>query len=385
MIQARYVQIHALTQYTAAMLNRDDSGLAKRLPYGGVMRTRVSSQCLKRHWRKNEGPFSLMNIAPDPYRTRELAEKAVMERVTEMLPGDEMTQEIHTAIAQALNVGLYGKDGNDRNKRQPLLFGQPETDWLAQRVAGILRENPGAEKAAEAVGAMFDEKSEQPNFSAFRQSIAMPAGVIGAMFGRMVTSDIDANIDSAISVAHAFTVHGEESEVDYFTAMGDLASAEPGAEHIGTTEINSGIYYVYVCIDVPTLVANTTGRPPNEWQNADRAIAAQAAGNLAGLIATVSPGAKKGSTAPFAYAEGMVVEIGERQPRSLSGAYRIPAKPEMAKAKKKLLAAMEECDQRYGEHETRRKMGFEPDSVAEETLDSLTQWIIEAVTRGEAS
>ena len=385
MIQARYVQIHALTQYTAAMLNRDDSGLAKRLPYGGVMRTRVSSQCLKRHWRKNEGPFSLMNIAPDPYRTRELAEKAVMERVTEMLPGDEMTQEIHTAIAQALNMGLYGKDGNDRNKRQPLLFGQPETDWLAQRVAGILRENPGAEKAAKAVGAMFDEKSEQPNFSAFRQSIAMPAGVIGAMFGRMVTSDIDANIDSAVSVAHAFTVHGEESEVDYFTAMGDLASAEPGAEHIGTTEINSGIYYVYVCVDVPTLVANTTGRPPEQWQNADRTIAAQVTGNLARLIATVSPGAKKGSTAPFAYAEGMIVEIGERQPRTLSGAYRVPVKPQMDEAKKKLLAAIEECDQRYGEHEIRLKMGFEPDGVAKETLESLTQGIIEAVTRGEAS
>ena len=334
MIQARYVQIHALTQYTAAMLNRDDSGLAKRLPYGGVMRTRVSSQCLKRHWRKNEGPFSLMNIAPDPYRTRELAEKAVMERVTEILPGDEIAQETHTAIAQALNEGLYGKDGNDRNKRQPLLFGQPETDWLAQRVAGILRENPGAQKAAEAVGTMFDEKSEQPNFSAFRQSIAMPAGVIGAMFGRMVTSDIDANIDSAISVAHAFTVHGEESEVDYFTAMGDLASAEPGAEHIGTTEINSGIYYVYVCIDVPTLVANTTGRPPERWQDADRAIAAQAAGNLARLIATVSPGAKKGSTAPFAYAEGMIVEIGERQPRTLSGATGFRSSPKWMRPKR---------------------------------------------------
>ena len=384
MTQARYVQIHALTQYTAATLNRDDSGLAKRLPYGGVMRTRVSSQCLKRHWRKHEGPFSLMNIAPDPYRTKELAEKAVMERAAEMLPGDEMAQEVHAAVAQALNVGLYGKDGNDSKKRQPLLFGQPETDWLAQRVAGILRENPGAEKAAEAVAGMFSERSEQQNFSAFRQSMAMPAGIIGAMFGRMVTSDVDANIDSAVSVAHAFTVHREESEVDYFTAMGDLAGAEPGAEHIGATEINSGIYYVYVCIDVPTLVANTTGRPPDRWQDADRAIAAQAAGNLAGLIATVSPGAKKGSTAPFAYAEGMIVEIGERQPRNLSGAYRVPAKPEMGEAKQKLLAAIEECDQRYGEHEIRRKMGFEPDGVEKETLEGLTHWIIEAVANGEA-
>ena len=385
MTQARYVQIHALTQYTAAMLNRDDSGLAKRLPYGGVMRTRISSQCLKRHWRKHEGPFSLMNIKPDPVRTKELAEKAVMERVTQMLPGDEMAREAHAAVAQALNVGLYGRDGNDRNKRQPLLFGQSETDWLAKRVAEILRENPDAGNAATAVGEMFDVKSEQRNFSAFRQSIAMPAGIIGAMFGRMVTSDVDANIDSAVSVAHAFTVHGEESEVDYFTAMEDLAGNEPGAGHIGTTEINSGIYYVYVCIDVPTLVANTTGRSPDDWQDADRAIAAQAAGNLAGLIATVSPGAKKGSTAPFAYAEGMVVEIGERQPRSLSGAYRVAAKPEMDEAKKKLLAAIGECDQRYGEHEVRRKMGCCPENGADETLESLTQWIIESVTRGDAS
>ena len=385
MIQPRYVQIHALTQFTAAMLNRDDSGLAKRLIYGGVVRTRISSQCLKHHWRKDRGAFSLTNITPDPYRTRELSEKAIMERVAAALHGEEMDQELHTAVAEALNVGLYGKDGNDRNKRQPLLFGQPETDWLAQRVAGILQKNPGAEEAAEAVGAMFDEKSEQQNFSAFRRSIEMPAGIIGAMFGRMVTSDVNANIDGAVSVAHAHTVHREESEVDYFTAMGDLASGEPGAEHIGTTEINSGIYYVYVCIDVPTLVANTTGMPPERWQEADRTVAAQASGNLARLIATVSPGAKKGSTAPFAYADGMIVEIGERQPRTLSGAYRVPVKPEMGEAKMKLLAAIEEFDQHYGEHETRLKMGFEQDGVAEETMESLAQGIIEAVTRGEVS
>jgi len=38
----RFLQIHTLTPYTAALLNRDDAGLAKRLPYGGVMRTRIS-------------------------------------------------------------------------------------------------------------------------------------------------------------------------------------------------------------------------------------------------------------------------------------------------------------------------------------------------------
>ena len=62
MIRPRFLQIHTLTSYTAALLNRDDSGLAKRLPYGNALRTRVSSQCLKRHWRIAEDPHALREI-----------------------------------------------------------------------------------------------------------------------------------------------------------------------------------------------------------------------------------------------------------------------------------------------------------------------------------
>ena len=46
----RFLQVHTLHNYPAALLNRDDAGLAKRLPYGDKVRTRISSQCLKRHW-----------------------------------------------------------------------------------------------------------------------------------------------------------------------------------------------------------------------------------------------------------------------------------------------------------------------------------------------
>ena len=49
-----FVQIHMLTSYPAVLLNRDDVGLAKRIPFGGSVRTRVSSQCLKKHWREDE-------------------------------------------------------------------------------------------------------------------------------------------------------------------------------------------------------------------------------------------------------------------------------------------------------------------------------------------
>ena len=47
MTAPRFLQIHTLHSYPAALLNRDDSGLAKRLPFGGAVRTRISSQCLQ--------------------------------------------------------------------------------------------------------------------------------------------------------------------------------------------------------------------------------------------------------------------------------------------------------------------------------------------------
>ena len=42
MIQTRFLQFHTLHSYPAALLNRDASGLAKKLTFGGHVRTRVS-------------------------------------------------------------------------------------------------------------------------------------------------------------------------------------------------------------------------------------------------------------------------------------------------------------------------------------------------------
>ncbi|MDE2780367.1 MAG: type I-E CRISPR-associated protein Cas7/Cse4/CasC [Chloroflexota bacterium] len=376
-----FIQIHALHNYTGTLLNRDDSGLAKTMPYGGVTRTRISSQCLKRHWRTAEGMYSLSNIQPDPVRTKELAEAAVMEQVRQQITG--IDEELAKAVVSELNTGLYGEKGNDPNSRQPLLFGRSEVDYLSRKVAGVLKDQCNHNQATAAVKGLFDRKAEGDNFAAFRQSQRMPAGIIGAMFGRMMTSDTDANIDAAVHVAHAFTTHGEEKEIDYFTAMEEL-SGEPGAAHIGETEINSGIYYVYLCVDVRSLVANTTGRPPEEWLKSDRAIAAETAANLVGLVATVSPGAKKGSTAPYGHAKHMTVETGEHQPRSLSGAYRTPSKPELRDALEKLREELECNDRNYGGSEVRRAMTNVPGENQDNTLTEIVQWVRQTVTEGEA-
>ena len=40
----RFMQIHSLASYPAALINRDDSGMAKRLPFGDAIRTRRAAR-----------------------------------------------------------------------------------------------------------------------------------------------------------------------------------------------------------------------------------------------------------------------------------------------------------------------------------------------------
>ena len=314
----RFVQIHTLTSYPAVLLNRDDAGMAKRLPYGGASRTRVSSQCLKRHWRKAEDPqWSLAALhQPMAERSRLLIENAVMPGLACQQP--EIAEAIRVMLARA----LYGKNAakpggiarEEASDRQALLLGHPEIQFLrrlAQEAA-----DTGTVKAAEArLTEQFVRGDGKSNLKAMLAGATLAAGLESALFGRMVTSDPDANTEAAIHVAHSFTVHAEESESDYFTVVDDLAAADAGTAGVFDSELTSGLFYGYVVVDVEGLVDNLGG---------DRALAGRTVEHLIHLIATVSPGAKRGSTAPYTWAEMMLVEMGDRQPRSLAAAFRRP-------------------------------------------------------------
>ena len=217
----------------------------------------------------------------------------------------------------------------------------------------------------------------------------LPAGLEGALFGRMVTSDPGANIEAAIHVAHAFTVHGEESESDYFSVVDDLQrdDEDAGAAHIGDMELTAGLFYGYVVVDVPGLVSNLEGCQTDGWQGADRTLAANVVEHLLHLIATVTPGAKLGSTAPYACADLMLVEAGSRQPRSLANAFRNPAKAQVAAAAERLSGYLDKLDKCYGSKEIRRMASVDecdiPNTVGV-CFDDLASWAAQAVRDGEA-
>lgn len=384
MTTACFFQIHTLHSYPAALLNRDDSGLAKRMPFGGAVRTRISSQCLKRHWRVAEDEFSLRNIdgAAEAIRSRNVVERKVIQPLRE-----EVADDVLEAVENAFNIGVYG----NKSGRQPLLLGLPEVEYLQEKARAICAEHAtDADAAKKAADDLFNgNRGEGKNFRAFREQASLPGGLEGALFGRMVTSDPGANIDAAVHVAHAFTVHQEESESDYFSVVDDLQRKDEaaGAAHIGDVELTAGLFYGYAVVDVPGLVSNLEGCPASDWKNADTTLAGKVVEHLVHLIATVSPGAKLGSTAPYTYADLMLIEAGARQPRSLANAFRDPVQPQVAAATDALSTHLGKLDTVYGVREHRRVMSVEDcelPNTERVCLDDLASWAAAAVRNGEA-
>ena len=388
-ITPRFIQIHTFNAYTGSLLNRDDTNMSKRMRFGGASRTRVSSQSLKRHWRTAQDEYAIHNVpgAVDAVRSRRVIDRQVVPALVEAGAVDD---EWISEVVKAFNVGLYGEKGAAVSGRQPLLLGRPEVNFLQQCALEIHAAHPGDVVAA--VAAVVDlfsaNRGQGQNFRAFREMCRLAGGLESAMFGRMVTSDSAANIDAAIHVAHSFTVHAEESESDYFSVVDDLQDDEEdrGAAHIGDSEINSSIFYGYTVIDIPALVSNIEGCAAEEWLKADRNLAASLVGNLMHLIATVSPGAKVGSTAPYGRSHLMLAEVGSTQPRSLANAFRRPTEPQVDSAIEALSSHLSDFDEAYGVTEARRMMAVGPHDLPGCTrlnLENLCLWTAGVVRDGE--
>jgi len=367
MTTPRFVQISALAHYPASLLNRDDAGLAKRIPVGGVVRTRISSQCLKAHWRKAEVPYALDRI--DPAISKSVRDRLVwQEEIAKPLFDEGLPREAVIAALREVQKQFYAEQerrGGERRsppgdetglgRNEIVVLGRPEIEYLKDWTRRIVQEAGGdANKAA--AFAQKRWKEERDNFHAMRAERKAAAGIDAAMFGRFVSGDRRARVDAAVHVAHAFTTHAEQAETDWFTAVGDLEKEEQGAgaEHLNATELTSGLYYIYLVVDVPLLVSNIEGCERGRWREADRTLAAKAVAHLLRLVATVSPGAKLGSTAPYDHAGFVLVEAGELQPRTLANAFLRPVSPHEADGDlyrasvERIAAYVAEMDRMYG-------------------------------------
>jgi len=293
---SQFIQLHILTTYPAANLNRDDTGRPKTLRFGGALRLRISSQSLKRAFRTSD---IFRHHLPSAIGTRSTG---FMRELTGKLASTGMSDEAIEKQAERIIVSekLGKPKKEDKSRTEQLVhLGPDELERILE------------------MGDRFSlNAAHDPLQISVLQSPPRAADI--AMFGRMMADNQQHSVEAAIQVAHAFTVHRVTIEDDFFTAVDDLNTengGNRGAGFLGVSQYGAGTFYLYICICVDLLLANLSG---------DRQLAKSAVSAAIEAATQVSPSGKQNSYASRAEASYVLMETGQGMPRSLAGAFQVP-------------------------------------------------------------
>lgn len=312
---SRFVQLHILTSYPPANLNRDDLGRPKTAKMGGVDRLRASSQTHKRAWRTSD-IFENAMSGHIGKRTKEMGLK-IYERLTqkgvEHKKALEWAQPIAGVFGKLKELSKKDKDGL-KNLAEEERIKKELIELEIEQLAFFDTEEENDIFALTDVIAARKEGPKEEELKLLREKMH---AVDIALFGRMLASAPAYNIEAACQVAHSISVHPVVIEDDYFTAVDDLndGSVDAGAAHIGETGFAAGLFYSYICLNQELLEENLGG---------DKILAQRAMRALAEATVKISPNGKQNSFGSRAYASYVLAEKGDQQPRSLSVAFLKP-------------------------------------------------------------
>lgn len=228
------IEFHILQSFPVTCLNRDDVGAPKTAVVGGVSRARVSSQCWKRQVRLAMPGFGI-KLAMRTKQAASVFARACLDAGAEDAVAHECGQKLADLIID-----------------DTLLF---ISDSEAKAFAAYAKENGfDASKFKDKDLAKIAKKALNPSVDALDI----------ALFGRMVAKAADMNVEAAASFSHAISTHKVTNEIEFFTALDDLAE-EPGSAHMGSLEFNSATYYRYISLDLGQLAQTLE---PNDLKKA---------------------------------------------------------------------------------------------------------------------
>ncbi|WP_341668071.1 type I-E CRISPR-associated protein Cas7/Cse4/CasC [Alcaligenes sp. SDU_A2] len=316
---SEFIQLHLLTSYPPANLNRDDLGRPKTALMGGTERLRISSQSLKRHWRVSE-LFQQALAGHLGTRTKRFG------------------LEIHQ---QLVDAGIADKQAREWAASIAAVFGKGKKDSL--EIEQLAHISPAEQKAARDLVKRLAEEKRAPS----KEELALlkhdHSAVDIALFGRMLASSPEYSVEAACQVAHAISVHSVVVEDDYFTAVDDLNDGkdDAGSAHIGESGFAAALFYSYICINKSQLLESLGGKQD---------LTRQTIRALVEAATKVAPSGKQNSFASRAYASYVLVEKGAQQPRSLSVAFLKPVHGEdyLFDAVAALEQQVERFDHAYG-------------------------------------
>ncbi|MER8066857.1 type I-E CRISPR-associated protein Cas7/Cse4/CasC [Streptomyces sp. NPDC094034] len=349
-----FLDVHALQTVPPSNLNRDDTGAPKSAVYGGVPRARVSSQAWKRATRTYFSDENLLDPSELGVRTKKVAE-VLAARITAMDPalnGAEAlrlaAEVIHGATGSKIEVPKRKADAAKDGADEPA----PESKYLmflsARQLDGL---------AALAIEGADDIKvylKDKDNKARAREVADTRHSVDIALFGRMVADSADFNVDAAVQVAHAISVHRVDNESDYYTAVDDEnTDAESGAGMIGTVDFNSATLYRYAALGVHQLAKNLgEGLREEEPRTAPvrRAVEAFVRSFLESL-----PTGKINTFGHHTLPDAVVVKLRTTRPISFVAAFEDPVTGEsghLREAVARLAEYIPDMERAYGDEES---------------------------------
>lgn len=264
---------------------------------GGYDRLRVSSQSLKRAWRVSE-LFSDAMKGHIGVRTRRIGKDYVYDPM--------------------IAAGIDKKSATGSAEKIAGQFGKPRKENTLEIEQVVHVSNREIDLIKALVTTLIAEKRE-PQEEELKLLRKDQRSVDMALFGRMLASTPEFNVEAACQVAHALGVSVVTVEDDFFTAVDDLNNKETdaGSAHMGEQGFASALFYTYICICRDLLLQNLDG---------DEALTNRAIAALTETAMTVSPTGKQNSFASRAYASYVLAETGTRQPRSLAVAFFQPVR-----------------------------------------------------------
>lgn len=311
-----FVDIHVLQTVPSSNINRDDTGRPKTAYFGGTTRARVSSQAWKRATRKDFDTY--LDRSELALRTRRIIGELVdrLQAIDASLGQDEAI-----ALAKAV-MEAAGIKFKPARAKKPAKGEEPEpSDPFDLSEYLLFVSNQQLDRLADLALAA---RGDKPDKAAAKAALQAENGIEVALFGRMVADDAAINVDAAVQVAHALSTHPVEAEFDYYTAVDDknVDDADPSAGMIGVIEFNSSTLYRYATVNVAQLGKNL----------GDGVVAGKAAEAFVRSFIMSMPTGKQNTFANGTLPEAVVVQIRDRRPINLSGAFELGVESESGKS-----------------------------------------------------
>ncbi|MFI9627577.1 type I-E CRISPR-associated protein Cas7/Cse4/CasC [Streptomyces sp. NPDC052042] len=346
------LDIHILQTVPPSNLNRDDTGTPKSATYGGVRRSRVSSQAWKRATRKAFD--ELLDKSELGIRTKKVAEELagriqlLDSSLTRAMALELATTVVETATGSKITVPKRKSKEEDEQAAGESSYLMFLSDRQFSALAALAVEGGRGGD----VKALKEFLKVKANKDRAKQAADTEHSIDIALFGRMVADSADLNVDASVQVAHALSVHPVEVESDYYTAVDDKnTAAEPGAGMIGTVDFNSATLYRYAALDVNQLHENL-GTGGNDEDRPVDATRRAVTAFLEGFITSLPTG-KINTFGNQTLPSVVIVKARSRRPISYVGAFEQPVPPGegggyLRSACEQLATFVPDLEDRYG-------------------------------------